>query len=131
VENCQEFSGIQVQYKLQPSSANCSALGVVTSVKDTSGTLFVNDTEALRQPECAELQYTVVATDRQTRRQAQAPLLVTVEGTRKCRIPRRDGVRLGLGLLPKASLPTLRITVHTAQPEWKDGGGSENQYKPE
>ncbi|XP_008588751.1 PREDICTED: proto-oncogene tyrosine-protein kinase receptor Ret, partial [Galeopterus variegatus] len=81
VENCREFSGIHVQYKLLPSSANCSALGVATSAEDTSGTLFVNDTEALQRPECAELQYTVVATDRQTHRQAQAPLLVTVEGT--------------------------------------------------
>ncbi|XP_012889167.1 PREDICTED: proto-oncogene tyrosine-protein kinase receptor Ret [Dipodomys ordii] len=80
VEHCQEFSGIQVQYKLQASSANCSALGVVTSVEDTSGLLYVNDTEALRQPECAELQYTVVAADRHTRRQAQALLIVAVQG---------------------------------------------------
>ncbi|XP_069397590.1 proto-oncogene tyrosine-protein kinase receptor Ret isoform X2 [Delphinus delphis] len=81
VENCQEFSGIHVQYKLQLSSANCSALGVVTSAEDTTGTLFVNDTEALQRPECAQLQYTVVAVERPTRRQAQAPLLVTLEGT--------------------------------------------------
>ncbi|XP_006993047.1 proto-oncogene tyrosine-protein kinase receptor Ret isoform X2 [Peromyscus maniculatus bairdii] len=81
VENCQEFSGISVQYKLQPSSTNCSVLGVVTSAEDTSGTLFVNDTEALQRPECAEHQYTVVATDKQTRQQAQASLLITVEGT--------------------------------------------------
>ncbi|XP_032761712.1 proto-oncogene tyrosine-protein kinase receptor Ret [Rattus rattus] len=81
VENCQEFSGVSIQYKLQPSSTNCSALGVVTSTEDTSGTLYVNDTEALRRPECTELQYTVVATDRQTRRQTQASLVVTVEGT--------------------------------------------------
>ncbi|XP_028719901.1 proto-oncogene tyrosine-protein kinase receptor Ret [Peromyscus leucopus] len=81
VENCQEFSGISVQYKLQPSSTNCSVLGVVTSAEDTSGTLFVNDTEALQRPECAEHQYMVVATDKQTRQQAQASLLITVEGT--------------------------------------------------
>lgn len=81
VENGQEFSGISIQYKLQPSSTNCSALGVVTSAEDTSGTLFVNDTEALQRPECTELQYTVVATDRQTRQQTQASLFVTVEGT--------------------------------------------------
>ncbi|XP_065750492.1 proto-oncogene tyrosine-protein kinase receptor Ret isoform X5 [Phocoena phocoena] len=81
VENCQEFSGIHVQYRLQLSSANCSALGVVTSAEDTTGTLFVNDTEALQRPECAQLQYTVVAVERPTRRQAQAPLLVTLEGT--------------------------------------------------
>lgn len=93
MENCQEFSGIHVQYKLQLPNANCSALGVVTSAEDTSGTLFVNDTEALRRPECTQLQYTVVAADRPTRRQAQAPVLVTVEGTCECRGP----VRVGMG----------------------------------
>lgn len=81
VEHCQEFTGIHVQYKLQLSGANCSALAVVTSVEDATGTLFVNDTEALQRPECTQLQYTVVAADRITRRQAQAPLLVTMEGT--------------------------------------------------
>lgn len=89
VENCQEFTGVSVQYKLQPSSTNCTVLGVVTSPEDTSGTLFVNDTEALRRPECTELQYTVVATDRQTRRQTQASLVVAVEGMCKCRAPWR------------------------------------------
>lgn len=91
VENCQEFSGINIQYKLQPSPTNCSALCVVTSAEDTSGTLFVNDTEALRRAECTELQYTVVATDRQTRRQAQASLLVTVEGTCECQAHGGEG----------------------------------------
>nr|XP_035942904.1 proto-oncogene tyrosine-protein kinase receptor Ret isoform X1 [Halichoerus grypus] len=81
VDNCQEFSGIHVQYKLQLSSTNCSVLGVVTSAEDTTGTLFVNDTEALQRLDCSQLQYTVVATNRPTRRQTQAPLVVTVEGT--------------------------------------------------
>lgn len=81
VESCQEFTGINVQYRLQLSSANCSALGIITSAEDSTGTLFVNDTEALQRPECAQLQYTVVVSDQQTRRQAQAPLLVTMEGT--------------------------------------------------
>lgn len=81
MENGQQFSGIHVQYDLQLSSANCSTLGVVTSAEDTTGILFVNDTEALQRPECTQLQYTVVATDQSTHRQAQAPLLVTMEGT--------------------------------------------------
>ncbi|KAM6163279.1 proto-oncogene tyrosine-protein kinase receptor Ret isoform 8-T8 [Rhynchocyon petersi] len=81
VEHCLEFSGILIQYKLQPSGVNCSALGVVTSSEDSTGTLFVSDPETLQRPECADLQYTVVATDRQTRRQAQAQMLITVEGT--------------------------------------------------
>ncbi|XP_023096467.2 proto-oncogene tyrosine-protein kinase receptor Ret [Felis catus] len=81
VENCQEFSGIHVQYRLQLSSTNCSVLGVVTSAEDTSGNLFVNDTEALQRPDCSQLRYTVVAADRPTRKQTQALLVVTVEGT--------------------------------------------------
>lgn len=92
MENCQEFTGIHVQYKLLPTGANCSALGVVTSVEDNTGILFVNDTEALQRPECAQLQYTVVATERPTREQAQAPLLVTMEGTCECRAPWRVGL---------------------------------------
>ncbi|KAM6157283.1 proto-oncogene tyrosine-protein kinase receptor Ret isoform 4-T4 [Erethizon dorsatum] len=81
VEHCRELSGVHVQYKLQPSSTNCSVLGVLSSAKDTSGTLFVNDTEALRRLECDELQYTVVATDLETHTEAQSILLVTVEKT--------------------------------------------------
>lgn len=101
MENCQEFSGIQVQYRLQPSSANCSALGMVTSAEDSSGTLFVNDTEALQRPECSQLQYTVVATEKPTRQQAQALLLVTVEGMCECPAAGRvrvDGAWQSLGL---------------------------------
>ncbi|XP_006876210.1 PREDICTED: proto-oncogene tyrosine-protein kinase receptor Ret-like [Chrysochloris asiatica] len=81
VEHCPEFSGILIQYKLQPYGTNCSTLGVANSPEDTTGTVFVNNPEDLRRPECAEFQYTVVATDRQTRRQAQVQLLLTVEGT--------------------------------------------------
>uniref|UniRef100_A0A8C9JHD3 Ret proto-onco n=1 Tax=Panthera tigris altaica TaxID=74533 RepID=A0A8C9JHD3_PANTA len=81
VENCQEFSGIHVQYRLQLSSTNCSVLGVVTSAEDTTGNLFVNHTEALQRPDCSQLRYTVVAADRPTRKQTQALLVVTVEGT--------------------------------------------------
>lgn len=91
MEHCQEFTGIHVQYKLQLSGANCSALAVVTSVEDATGTLFVNDTETLQRPECTQLQYTVVAADRITRRQAQAPLLVTMEGTCEFCGPRKGG----------------------------------------
>lgn len=101
MENCQEFSGIQVQYRLQPSSANCSALGMVTSAEDSSGTLFVNDTEALQRSECSQLQYTVVATEKPTRQQAQALLLVTVEGMCECPAAGRvrvDGAWQSLGL---------------------------------
>ncbi|KAM8776135.1 proto-oncogene tyrosine-protein kinase receptor Ret isoform 2-T2 [Rhynchonycteris naso] len=81
VENSQEFTGIHMHYKLQPSSTNCSVLGVLDSADGTVGTLFVNATEVLQRPECTQLQHTVVAVDRSTRKQAQAPLLVTVEGT--------------------------------------------------
>uniref|UniRef100_A0A8D1PMG3 Proto-oncogene tyrosine-protein kinase receptor Ret n=1 Tax=Sus scrofa TaxID=9823 RepID=A0A8D1PMG3_PIG len=104
VENCQEFSGIHVQYKLQLSNANCSALGIVTSAEDTTGTLFVNDTEALQRSECAQLEYKVVAVDRLTRRQTQASLLVTVEGTWGGSIigghepGERRGIKAGFGI---------------------------------
>ena len=66
---------------------------MVTSAEDSSGTLFVNDTEALQRPECSQLQYTVVATEKPTRQQAQALLLVTVEGM--CECPAAGRVRVG------------------------------------
>lgn len=93
MENGQEFTGIHLKYELQLSSANCSALGVVTSAEDTSGTLFVNDTEGLQRPECTQLQYTLVATDQPTGRQAQGPLLVIMEGT--CEFRALCRVRMG------------------------------------
>lgn len=109
MENCQEFSGIHVQYKLQLSNANCSALGIVTSAEDTTGTLFVNDTEALQRSECAQLEYKVVAVDRLTRRQTQASLLVTVEGTCECQ-GRTEG-RNGWGVIEPPAFPTRRGLV--------------------
>lgn len=108
MKSCQEFTGIHMQYRLQLSSANCSALGVVTSAEDSTGTLFVNDTEALRRPECAQLQYTVVAADRLTRRQAQAPLLVTMEGTCECQCPMEGG---GWGMILHGLFPDRRVLV--------------------
>lgn len=96
MENCQEFSGIHVQYKLQLSSANCSILGVVTSAKDTTGILYVNDTEALQRLDCSQLQYTVVAADRPTGRQTQALLVVTVEGTCEYQGPMEGQDRQGV-----------------------------------
>ncbi|ELR48691.1 Proto-oncogene tyrosine-protein kinase receptor Ret [Bos mutus] len=122
VENCQEFSGIQVQYRLQPSSANCSALGMVTSAEDTSGTLFVNDMEALQRPECAQLQYTVVAAEKPTRQQAQAPLLVSVEGIY---VPEEPGCPLSCAVSKRrpeceecGGLGSL-----TGRCEWRQGDG--------
>uniref|UniRef100_A0A452FIE1 Proto-oncogene tyrosine-protein kinase receptor Ret n=1 Tax=Capra hircus TaxID=9925 RepID=A0A452FIE1_CAPHI len=122
VENCQELSGVQVQYRLQPSSANCSALGMVTSAEDTSGTLFVNDTEALQRPECAQLQYTVVAAEKPTRQQAQAPLLVSVEGMY---VPEEPGCPLSCAVSKRrpeceecGGLGSL-----TGRCEWRQGDG--------
>lgn len=117
MDNCQEFSGIHVQYKLQLSSANCSVLGVVTSAEDTSGTLFVNDTEALQRPDCSQLQYTVVAADRPSRRQTQAPLVVTVEGTCKCQGPVEGRDRQGVAE-PQAS-PTQKGPHPAPFPSWQ------------
>uniref|UniRef100_H0X4E9 Proto-oncogene tyrosine-protein kinase receptor Ret n=1 Tax=Otolemur garnettii TaxID=30611 RepID=H0X4E9_OTOGA len=122
VENCQELSGVRIQYRLQPSSANCSALGVVTSVKDTSGTLFVNDTEALQQPACAELQYTVLATDQDTRKQAQAQLLVTMEGSY---VAEKEGCLLSCAVSKRQSEceECGGLGSPTGRCEWRQGDG--------
>ncbi|XP_006147772.1 proto-oncogene tyrosine-protein kinase receptor Ret isoform X1 [Tupaia chinensis] len=122
VENCRELSGVDVQYRLQPSSTNCSALEVATSLEDTSGTLFVNNTETLQRPECAEFQYTVVAGVTQAHEQAQAPVLVTVEGTY---VAEKAGCTLSCAINKRR--PECEecggLGSPTGRCEWKQGDG--------
>lgn len=119
MENCQAFSGINVQYELHSSGANCSTLGVVTSAEDTSGILFVNDTKALRRSKCAELHYMVVATDHQTSRQAQAQLLVTVEGSCECLL--QEGMGWGPGGFRSLGLLLFEKNSTAARLSWGVG----------
>ncbi|KAG5266966.1 hypothetical protein AALO_G00238290 [Alosa alosa] len=87
VDNCQKFQGIDVEYQLEIVDRNASvdlqpcyaAVGIVRSLREVSGVLFVNDTEVFRRPECQELQYVVVAQEQQLQLQARTQLIVIFE----------------------------------------------------
>uniref|UniRef100_A0A3P9DGJ2 receptor protein-tyrosine kinase n=1 Tax=Maylandia zebra TaxID=106582 RepID=A0A3P9DGJ2_9CICH len=69
VENCQQFDGFSVIYRLEVPDKNMSAdsqacytaISITQSPNWKWGHLYVNDSEALRKPECQDLQYLVVA----------------------------------------------------------------------
>lgn len=87
VDNCQRFQGIDVEYQLEIVDRNVSvdlqscysAVGIVRGLREVSGVLYVNDTEAFRRAECQELQYVVVAQEQQQQLQAKTQLLVIFE----------------------------------------------------
>uniref|UniRef100_A0A7N6FLQ6 Ret proto-oncogene receptor tyrosine kinase n=1 Tax=Anabas testudineus TaxID=64144 RepID=A0A7N6FLQ6_ANATE len=69
VENCQQFDGFIVTYRLEMPDKNMSAdaqschaaISITQAPDEMWGLLYVNDSEALRRPECRDLQYLVVA----------------------------------------------------------------------
>ncbi|XP_072292708.1 proto-oncogene tyrosine-protein kinase receptor Ret isoform X2 [Eucyclogobius newberryi] len=88
VDNCPEFDGFGVSYRLELPERNLSsslqscygAVSVSQAADDRWGLLFVNDTEQLGRPECQELLYTVVAQEGHTQEEASAQVLVLLEG---------------------------------------------------
>uniref|UniRef100_A0A3Q0R2T3 Proto-oncogene tyrosine-protein kinase receptor Ret n=1 Tax=Amphilophus citrinellus TaxID=61819 RepID=A0A3Q0R2T3_AMPCI len=69
VENCQQFDGFSIIYRLEVPDKNMSAdsqacytaISVTQSPDRKWGHLYVNDSEVLRKPECQDMQYLVVA----------------------------------------------------------------------
>ncbi|CAL8257054.1 unnamed protein product [Lota lota] len=88
VENCLKFQGIGVAYRLEMADKNASAeaqschaaLDVTRSLRDMTGVLYVNDSEALRRAECRDLQYVVVAQEESGLPQDSTQVLVVLEG---------------------------------------------------
>lgn len=74
VENCQQFDGFSVTYRLEVPDKNVSAdvqscyaaVSITQAPDEMWGLLFVNDSDALRRPECQNLQYLVVAQEEHT-----------------------------------------------------------------
>uniref|UniRef100_A0A673WI41 receptor protein-tyrosine kinase n=1 Tax=Salmo trutta TaxID=8032 RepID=A0A673WI41_SALTR len=90
VDNCLKFRGINVIYRLavaDKTDKNVSgviqscftAISIVQSLKDMAGVLYVNDTEALRRPECQDLQYVVIAQEQQNQLQASTQILIVLD----------------------------------------------------
>ncbi|KAA8577660.1 hypothetical protein FQN60_003414, partial [Etheostoma spectabile] len=88
VENCQQFDGFRVTYRLDVPDKNVSAdvqscyaaVGITQAPDEMWGLLFVNDSEALRRPECQDLQYLVVAQEENSQLEASTQLHIILDG---------------------------------------------------
>uniref|UniRef100_A0A673YIJ8 Proto-oncogene tyrosine-protein kinase receptor Ret n=1 Tax=Salmo trutta TaxID=8032 RepID=A0A673YIJ8_SALTR len=93
VDNSLKFQGINVTYRLAVAEKtenvsddvqSCyAAISIAQSLKDMVGLLYVNDTEALRRPECQDLQYVVIAQEQQNLLQASTQILVVLDSDSK------------------------------------------------
>ncbi|KAK6328899.1 hypothetical protein J4Q44_G00008770 [Coregonus suidteri] len=90
VDNCLKFRGIKVIYRLavadktdknvSGNTQSCfAAISITQSFKDMAGVLYVNDTVALRRPECQDLQYVVIAQEQQNQLQASTQILIVLD----------------------------------------------------
>uniref|UniRef100_A0A8D3AP02 Proto-oncogene tyrosine-protein kinase receptor Ret n=1 Tax=Scophthalmus maximus TaxID=52904 RepID=A0A8D3AP02_SCOMX len=88
VENCQQFDGFSVTYRLEVPDKNMSAdlqschaaISITQAPIEMWGLLYVNDSEALRRPECQELQYFVVAREEHTQQEASTQIHIILDG---------------------------------------------------
>lgn len=88
VENCQQFDGFRVTYRLEVPDKNMSAdvqscyaaVGITQAPDEMWGLLYVNDSEALRRPECQDLQYLVVAQEENSQLEASTQLHIILDG---------------------------------------------------
>ncbi|XP_054654100.1 proto-oncogene tyrosine-protein kinase receptor Ret isoform X1 [Dunckerocampus dactyliophorus] len=87
VENCQQFDGFRVTYQLKLPDKNISAdelscyaaISITQAPDEMWGLLYVNDSEALRKPECQDLQYVVVAQEEHTQMEASTQIQVILD----------------------------------------------------
>lgn len=115
VENCQQFDGFSITYRLEVPDKNVSAdvLSCYTAVSITQapdemwGLLYVNDTEALRRPECQDLQYLVVAQEEPTKQESstQIHIILDSEG---------EAVRQGPHYISQGCKRKVGSVLHTA-----------------
>ncbi|XP_056147309.1 proto-oncogene tyrosine-protein kinase receptor Ret [Lampris incognitus] len=88
VENCLRFQGINVEYRLEVADKNVSAdlqscyaaVSIAQRLGERWGLLYVNDSEALRRPECQDLQYLIIAQEEDKQLQASAQILIALDG---------------------------------------------------
>ncbi|XP_044516173.1 LOW QUALITY PROTEIN: proto-oncogene tyrosine-protein kinase receptor Ret [Gracilinanus agilis] len=129
IENCKEFHGVNVTYRLQSPSTNCTALGIITTPESTTGTLFVNDSSVLQRSECTEMQYTVVASDRQSKKQAKTLLIISIEGNY---FPEEEGCPISCAVNKKRleceECGGLGALMGTCQWRQGDGKGISKNY---
>lgn len=88
VENCQQFDGFSVTYRLEVPERNISAdlqscydaISITQGPGEMWGLLYVNDSETLRRPECQDLQYMVVAQEEHTEQEASTQIHIILDG---------------------------------------------------
>ncbi|CAN9500079.1 unnamed protein product [Ophioblennius macclurei] len=88
VENCLQFDGFSIAYRLEMADKNVSAelqscysaIGIAQAPDRMLGLLYVNDSEAMRKPECQDLQYLVVAQEGITQLEASTLIHIVLDG---------------------------------------------------
>lgn len=88
MENCQQFDGFIVTYRLEMPDKNMSAdaqschaaISITQAPDEMWGLLYVNDSEALRRPECRDLQYLVVAREEHAQMESSIQIYIRLDG---------------------------------------------------
>uniref|UniRef100_A0A8D0HEW8 Proto-oncogene tyrosine-protein kinase receptor Ret n=1 Tax=Sphenodon punctatus TaxID=8508 RepID=A0A8D0HEW8_SPHPU len=83
IENCMKFSGVNISYRLQPPNISCYPVGILQGREDKFGSLYVKDSSELRRPECKEIQYPVLAIEKQSKKETNTLLTIVLEGACK------------------------------------------------
>nr|XP_057908550.1 proto-oncogene tyrosine-protein kinase receptor Ret isoform X2 [Doryrhamphus excisus] len=91
VENCQQFDGFRITYRLKLPDKNISAeelscyaaISITQEPGEMWGLLYVNDSAPLPKPECQDLQYVVVAQEEHTQMEASTHIQILVDGEGK------------------------------------------------
>ncbi|XP_056903950.1 proto-oncogene tyrosine-protein kinase receptor Ret isoform X1 [Takifugu flavidus] len=87
VENCQQFDGFRVTYRLEVPDKNASAdaqschaaVRIAQAPDEMWALLYVNDSEALRRPECQDLQYLVVVKEEHTQLETSTQIQIILD----------------------------------------------------
>lgn len=87
VQNCQQFDGFSIAYRLEVPEKNMSAdilschsaVSIAQAPGEMWGLLYVNDTEELRRPECQDLQYLVVVKEQHTQLETSMQIQIILD----------------------------------------------------
>lgn len=87
VENCQQFDGFRIAYRLEVPDKNVSAdvlschsaISIAQAAGEMWGLLYVNDTEELRRPECQDLQYLIVVKEHHTQLETRMQIQIILD----------------------------------------------------
>uniref|UniRef100_A0A3Q3IZM7 Proto-oncogene tyrosine-protein kinase receptor Ret n=1 Tax=Monopterus albus TaxID=43700 RepID=A0A3Q3IZM7_MONAL len=95
VENCLQFDGFSVTYRLEVPDKNMSAdvqscyaaMSITQAPDEMWGLLYVNDSQTLHRLECQDLQYLVVAKEENTQLEASTQIHILLDGEGETQFP--------------------------------------------